>query len=209
MVIKIYSAGPIKEHPYLVIDEVSKKALCIDPGGEIEKIIDDLAAENAELVYIVNTHVHPDHISHNAILKDMTGAKLIVHADDASFFKLNWDGYEKKYDCKILAGKPDDFVKDGDRLLLNSLAFLVIHTPGHTPGGISLYCAEDGVLFSGDTLFYHAIGRTDLPKSSDEDILKSLGKLFKLPPSTKVYPGHGPQTTIEEEMEFLGKKAFF
>jgi len=208
VILKTYKSGPIEVNVYLIIDEKSKKALVLDPGGAVEEIIDDLQKEKADLVYIINTHAHPDHISHNAILADMTGAKILVHQNDAPAFGFDWSGYENKYDWKILPGKADRALMDGDKIKLGNLSFEVIHTPGHSPGGICFYCPEGKILFSGDTLFYHAIGRTDLPFSEEDQMNRSLEKLFRLPQDTKVYPGHGPQTTIGEEKDFHKANVF-
>jgi len=209
VIIKTYTTGPIGVHPYLVIDEKSKKAMVLDPGGAVEEVIDDLGKEKADLVYIVDTHGHPDHISHNAILSDMTGAKILIHKDDLPAFGFDWSGYEKKYDWKILPGKVDKTLEAGEKINLGNLIFEVIHTPGHSPGGICLYCLKDKILFSGDTLFYHSIGRTDLPYSKEDEMVRSLEILFKLPKDTKVYPGHGPETTIGEEIEFHKSNTFY
>jgi len=208
VIIKTYVAGPIEVNIYFVIDEKSKKAMVLDPGGAVEDIIEDLGKEKADLQLIINTHAHPDHISHNAILADMTGAKILVHQNDTPAFGFDWSGYENKYDWKILPGKADRALEDGEKIKLGGLSFEVIHTPGHSPGGICLYCQKEKVLFSGDTLFYHAIGRTDLPFSQGDQMNDSLEKLFKLPLETIVYPGHGPQTTIGEEKDFYKRNGF-
>lgn len=209
MILKTYTVGPIKTQMYLVIDQNSKEAMVIDPGGGAEKIIDDLAREKARLLYILNTHAHPDHISHNAILKDMTGAKILIGENDARGLSFDYSAFEKKYNWQILPGKVDQLLKDGNQIKLGKLVFKVIQTSGHSPGGICLYNEEEKFLFSGDTLFYQAIGRTDLPFSDPEKMDESLEKLFKLPPETKVYPGHGQVTTIGQELAYYRQNAFF
>jgi glyoxylase-like metal-dependent hydrolase (beta-lactamase superfamily II) len=209
VIIKIYTAGPIGVHPYLVIDDKSKKAMVLDPGGAVEEIIDDLGKEKADLAYIIDTHGHPDHISHNAILSDMTGGKILIHKNDLPAFGFDWSGYEKKYNWKILPGKVDKTLEAGEKVKLGNLIFEIIHTPGHSPGCICLFSKKEKILFSGDTLFYHSIGRTDLPFSQDREMVRSLETLFKLPKDTKVYPGHGPETTIGEEIEFHKSNTFY
>ena len=209
VIIKTYTAGPIGVHPYLVIDEKSKKAMVLDPGGAVDEIIDNLEKEKVNLVYIIDTHGHPDHISHNAILADMTGAEILIHSKDSPSFNFDWSGYERKYNWRILPGKVDKTLEAGEKIKLGDLVFEVIHTPGHSPGGVCLHCPKEKILFSGDTLFYHSIGRTDLPFSQEDEMVKSLGILFKLPKDTKVYPGHGPETSIGEEIEFHKSSSFY
>lgn len=209
MILKTYTVGPIRVHPYLVIDKKSSSALVIDPGGGVEEIIDDLAREKADLAYIVNTHGHPDHISHNAILADMTGAEILIHAGDERGLSFDYSAFENKYDWKILGGSVDRLLKDGEEICLGKLVFRVIHTPGHTPGSICIYNQKEKILFTGDTLFYHAVGRSDLPYSDSQKMTESFEKLFLLPKETTVYPGHGKLTTISQEINYHQTHAFF
>jgi glyoxylase-like metal-dependent hydrolase (beta-lactamase superfamily II) len=187
MIIHTVRVGPIETNCYLVEDETTKEALIVDPGDEAEKILEVIKKNGLKPRYIVNTHGHFDHITGNLKLKEKTGAPVLSHELDAFLIALT------------LPLPPDNFLKDGDRLKVGRLTFTVIHTPGHTPGGICLYCEKEKTLFSGDTLFYGTTGRTDLPYASEKDMGISFKKLLTLPDETKVYPGHGQPTTIGQE----------
>ncbi len=183
--------GPIETNCYIVEDEGSKEAMIIDPGGEAEKIIKHLKNLQLRIRAIVITHGHFDHIGANRKLKEKLNVPILMHENDV-FGLVTGD-----------SPPPDSFLKEKDHFDVGDLKFEVIHTPGHTPGGISLYCEKEKVVFTGDTLFAGTWGRTDLPYSSEEEMAKSLKKLLKLPPETKVYPGHGRPTTIGEEQGLL------
>ena len=187
MIVHAVRVGPIGTNCYLVEDETTKETLIVDPGDEAEKILDVIKKNGLKPRYIVNTHGHFDHVTGNLKLKEKTGAPVLSHELDAFLIALT------------LPLPPDNFLKDGDRLKVGRLTFTVIHTPGHTPGGICLYCEKEKTLFSGDTLFYGTTGRTDLPYASEKDMGISFKKLLTLPDETKVYPGHGQPTTIGQE----------
>ena len=185
---------------YIIKDEESKEMMVIDPGGEIDKIIDMLNILEGNLKYIYLTHCHGDHIGAVDELKNIKGGKVIIHSDDYEGLKnpdINLTSFMSKLPISIEA---DSRVNDGDLLHIGNIEFRVIHTPGHTKGGSSLYPEKEQMLFSGDTLFKGMSGRTDLPTSSFEDIMKSINnKLLILPDDTIVYPGHGIATRIVEE----------
>lgn len=202
MEIITFTSGPIREHPYLIIETKSKEALLVDPGGASDEVIDQLTKRNATLKFIINTHFHPDHIAENALIKDMTGAQILIHKDDAVGLQSDWSNFSKKYNWPVLGSKADKLLKDNQLIKLGNLNFMVIHTPGHTRGSICLYCPRQDALFTGDTLFYHAIGRTDLAHSKPEKMKAALAKLLALPKATIIYPGHGPSSTIGEERLF-------
>ena len=197
-----FTCGPLSEHPYLVIEPESGEALLVDPGGCAEQIIDVISKEKARLKFIVNTHFHPDHIAQNGLITDMTKAAILIHSEDAAGLQYDWSAFATQYNWPVLKSKADKTLNDGEIIKLGKVNFEVIHTPGHTPGSICLYCQKYKALFTGDTLFYHAIGRTDLPRSEAEQMKKSLAKLFKLPKDTIIYPGHGKTSTIAEEANF-------
>lgn len=186
---------------YIVEDEISKEAMCVDPGGEPEKVIamlDTLGIE--ELKYIYLTHCHGDHFGGILELKNKKGGKVLIHRDDAEGLynpSISLTYYIGMDDIELEA---DSRVDQGDMIHLGNLEFKVIHTPGHTKGGTSLYCEKEGLLFSGDTLFKGTWGRTDLPTSNFPAIIDCItNKLLVLPEETIVYPGHGKSTRIKEE----------
>ena len=198
MIIETLEVGFIATNCYVVGDESTRQAAVIDPGGDAEHILSLAKELDLEILYVINTHAHFDHMAGNAELMAATGARLILHRADADL--LARGGGAAVFGILDVASPPaDTFVGDGDTIQLGELALSVLHTPGHTPGGISLYSAAQGVLFSGDLLFYSGIGRTDLPGGDYDTILLSLSRVLSLPNDTLVYPGHGPTTTIGYE----------
>jgi len=191
MNINVLRVGEIDTNCYIVDDGKSQEALIIDPGDNAEEILEFLNRHQLKARSIVNTHGHWDHIGANRELKARTGAPLLIHELDEFMYKAS------------NSPPADSHLKENDLIKVGAVIFKVFHTPGHTPGGISLYCEKEKVLFSGDTLFAGTYGRTDLPYSSQTDMEKSLKKLLKLPAETKVYPGHGRPTTIGEEQGLL------
>ena len=185
---------------YIVQDEETKETMVIDPGGEASKIADMLNILEANLKYIYITHCHGDHIGALKELNKLKGGKILIHRDDAEGLhnkNINLTDYIGMHEVDIQNSLTVD---DEDKIHLGKLEFIVIHTPGHTAGGSSLYCPEEKMLFSGDTLFYGTWGRTDLPTGSFKDIINSITqKLLTLPGDTIVYPGHGKPTRIDEE----------
>lgn len=204
MILKRLKVTTALEEPtncYIVEDEESKETMVIDPGGEADKIINMLDTLGIEkLKYIYLTHCHGDHFGAILEVKAKKGGKVLIHRDDAEGLynpAISLTYYIGMDDIELEA---DSRVDEGDIIHLGNLEFKVIHTPGHTKGGTCLYCKEEGLLFSGDTLFKGTWGRTDLPTSSFPDIIASItNKLTILPDDTIVYPGHGRMTTIREE----------
>lgn len=185
---------------YIVFDEKSKEAIVIDPAGDVEKIIEMLDVLNANLKYIYITHCHGDHIGGVKELQNKKNGQVLIHRLDAPGLRdenismTNYMGIER------IVLDPDSIVDDEDLLHVGNLEFKVIHTPGHTCGGSSLYCKNEKMIFTGDTLFRGTWGRTDLPTSNFKDIMDSItNKLMQLPEETIVYPGHGKSTMIKEE----------
>jgi glyoxylase-like metal-dependent hydrolase (beta-lactamase superfamily II) len=186
---------------YIVSCEETGDATVIDPGGDEEKILSLCSEGRLNVKYIIDTHGHPDHVCGNGRIKEATGAEILMHPDDAVFF---WQPEVKEYFAMLgltESPRPDKLVKDGDIITIGTVELQVIHTPGHTPGGICLYNAPD--CFTGDTLFVGGVGRTDFPGGSTEELQESIRKkLLVLPPETVVWPGHGyggSKSTIEEE----------
>ncbi|HMA67830.1 MAG TPA: MBL fold metallo-hydrolase [Desulfosalsimonadaceae bacterium] len=189
---------------YIVADETSRKAAVIDPSFEPEKILDEAGRAGYSITHVINTHAHSDHISGNAELLEATGAELCVHEADAEQLTklLN------RALSRVMGGRgspgPGRMLKDGDTIPIGDTTLSVIHTPGHSPGSICLYAP--GHLFTGDTLFIGAVGRTDLAGSSSDQLLASIHeKLYTLPPETRVWPGHDygdtPSSTIAAEKQ--------
>lgn len=185
---------------YIVCDEKSKEAMVIDPGGEPEKIAEALDILNANLKYIFITHCHADHIGGISKLKELKGGKILISRDDSEGLyneEISLAYYINMQNPELEA---DSRVDDNDLIHIGDLEFKIISTPGHTKGGISLYCEAERLLFSGDTMFSGTWGRTDLPTGNFVDLMNSItNRLMTLPDETIVYPGHGKTTMISDE----------
>lgn len=185
---------------YVIIDETQKKAMVIDPAGEVPKIIEILDTLGAELVYIYLTHCHADHINGVNELKKEKGGKVLIHRKGRENLENRVPVLSEYIGLPPIYVKEDSIVDDEDILHIGDLEFRVIYTPGHTNDGTSLYCEKEEMLFSGDTLFKGAWGRVDLPTSDFDSIMNSIiKKLLILPENTIVYPGHGKPTRIGDE----------
>jgi hydroxyacylglutathione hydrolase len=183
---------------YLVWDDVSLEAALVDPAEPSTKILHFITFNKLKLSFIINTHGHGDHIGGNAFFREKTGARICINSEDAAMLSDSHLNLSVFFEAGVSETKPDIFLKDGDDIKLGNIELKVIQTPGHTRGSISLYI--NPFLFSGDTLFYHDIGRTDLPGGREEMILASIrNKLLLLPGDTIVLPGHGPSSTIADE----------
>ena len=199
MILKKLVTGSFATNCYIVGSDSDKVGMIIDPGDEARQILDNVKDLGLDIKLIVLTHGHFDHLGALKEVKEATGAELAVHADDAS--------YLQERPLKTTFGFPypdtppiDRLLNGGDSMDIGDLNFSVIHTPGHSPGGICLL--GQGVVFSGDTLFNYGIGRTDFPGGSHDQLLNSIHtQLMVLPDDTAVYPGHGPDTTIGTERQ--------
>lgn len=181
---------------YLVWDEKTSEAIIIDPAFPAPALINEL--KNLKLKYVVNTHGHGDHIGGNEFVLQNFKVPLCIHKNDAEMLSNPYLNLSNSFGIDIISPKADILLKDGDKIIIGNEVIKVIHTPGHTSGGICLH--TDNLLFSGDTLFCESIGRTDLPSGDFEQLKKSiLEKLFILPDETIVLPGHGDSTTIGKE----------
>lgn len=198
MIVKKLAVGPIQANCFIVGCEETRQAAVIDPGDEADRILLTLAGAGLTVVQIINTHGHFDHVGANRRMKQATGAPILIHALDAPMLGLLSRSAAAWGMSAENSPPPDRTVDEGDTIPVGTLTFNVIHTPGHTPGGISLLCGKS--LFVGDTLFAGSVGRTDFPGGSFEALQASIrDKLFTLPPEVTVYTGHGAETTIGEE----------
>jgi glyoxylase-like metal-dependent hydrolase (beta-lactamase superfamily II) len=205
MILKLLVVGPLGSNCYIVGDEATKEGVVIDPADEAGNILSSVTELGLTIRSIILTHGHPDHIAALKEVKEATGAEIMVHKDDAGYHKQGALAFAFGFNCPT-PPPPDRLLSDGDSVDFGDLRFTVIHTPGHTPGGICLL--GHGVLFSGDILFNYGIGRYDLPGGDYTQLMNSLkARVMALPDDTIVYPGHGPRTTIGAERRnnpFLG-----
>jgi hydroxyacylglutathione hydrolase len=199
MILEIFPSGPADTNAYLIACPVTKRAAVIDvPFESTEQILKRAKELSLHIEMILLTHSHWDHTAEVALLKEKLGVPVYVHKEDAE--NLEVPGSDKlPLFFPIKGVKPDAFLSEGDELKLGNLRIQVIHTPGHTPGGVCFYIPDEKVLISGDTLFRGTIGNLSFPSSRPALMWGSLKKLAALPPDTKVYPGHGGPTTIRDE----------
>jgi len=202
MMLKKLVVGPIQANCFIIGDEKTKEGAIIDPGDEGEHILKAAGEMGLDIKHIIATHGHFDHNAGVAQLKkELPDVPFLLHEEDL-FFVKDSKGTAMKWGIRIdQVPDPDGFLKEGDTIEVGSIKLEVIHTPGHSPGGISLLC-DDGI-FVGDTLFQGSIGRTDFRKGSMTELKRSIReRLYSLPVDTVVYTGHGPETTIGEEKRF-------
>ncbi|HIX83711.1 MAG TPA: MBL fold metallo-hydrolase [Candidatus Megamonas gallistercoris] len=194
--------GPIMENCYIIYDEKLLEGIIVDPGDEADRILTAVKNLNLTIKYIVNTHAHADHIGANKEIGEKLKAKLAVHADDTAMLtdpqlNLSVAGYMGRL---IISQPADILLHEGDTIVFGNCEFKVVHTPGHTPGGICL--VGENVVISGDSLFAGSIGRTDFPTGSMTDLISSLKeKIMTLDPNMQVFPGHGGTTNIGWEKQ--------
>ncbi len=202
MVVKQYGVGNFAVFCYLIGDEASQEGLFIDPADETTRLLAEAKSHGLnEIKYIINTHSHVDHIMGNAEMAKKTGAKIIIHEEDAAALVQTPSYLLEMFRAKT-SPPADIVVKEGDVIQAGNVRLKVIHTPGHSAGGMSLYV--DGSVFTGDTLFVGSVGRTDFPGSSWDVLEASIReKLYVLPGETVVFPGHDygptPTSTIQHE----------
>ena len=193
-----FTVGNFAVNNYLVHPVDSSKAILFDAGDETEPILKKIDELGLELIYLVNTHGHSDHIFGNKTILEHTGAQLLIHELDEPFLfnpQLNLSAF---LGAELESPKPHRILHEGDTISLETLEFKAVHTPGHTPGHISLL--SDGHAFVGDVIFQGSVGRTDLPKSSGQQLIHTIRtKIYDLPDETNLYPGHGPNTTVGQE----------
>lgn len=198
MIVERLTVGPLQTNCYVVADELNGSGVIIDPGGDAGKILKVVERLGIKVSMVINTHGHFDHIMANREIVEATGALLAIHRDDESLLRKG--GGLFFLGVFVSSPPPNLFLQEGDEVKVGKAYLKVIHTPGHSPGSISLYSPEEGVLFCGDVLFYMGVGRWDFPGGDYRVLMDSiLNKLLVLPDETIVYPGHGPSTTIGQE----------
>ena len=195
MILETLAVGPFQSNCYIVGDSNTKQSLVIDPGAEFERIWDKIVKLNLNVEKIVLTHAHGDHIGAVRELVEKTKPQLLLHQDDYPLLINPKQNLSDVYGFPISVQTAARFLKENDQVVCGDIALRVIHTPGHTPGGICLI--GEKILFSGDTLFHGSIGRTDFNYSSLEKLLEAIEhKILNLEDDTKIYPGHGPASTL-------------
>lgn len=200
--VKTIVVGPLETNCYVLWDESTKEAFVIDPGADVNEVKSVIESEGLKVKYIVNTHGHFDHVGGVAELKEATGAELAIHEQDAPLLS-------DAHDHAVIFGvkvpeqpRPEVLLEDGSTLTAGGITLEVVHTPGHTPGGVCLYHRDGGVMFTGDTIFAGSVGRTDFEGGSFEELMESIKyKILPLDDAVRLMPGHGPATTVGEEKE--------
>lgn len=187
---------------YLIVDD-RKEAIVIDPSMGERVVLDAAKEQGVRIVEILNTHGHPDHIFGNAALKEATSARLAVHRLDA--YRLGREYWEARppTQFEVPPASPDDLIDEGPLRFVADIELVALHTPGHTEGSTCFYLAAEKALFTGDLLFKGNVGRVDLPGSDRVAMEQSLARVTALPLDTRVYPGHGEQTTMGAELPWL------
>lgn len=204
-----FTYGPFAENTYIVVGTSGTRAIVVDPGVDSEPVLDELRERGLTCGLILNTHGHLDHVAGNAFFRRETGAPIAIHSDDR-FLLRNVRAQAALYGLEAEdSPEPDIALAEGEPLAFDGLVFDVLHTPGHTPGGVCLRSGD--VMLVGDTLFRGSVGRTDLPGGDWDTLVASIrNKLFALPDDVRCYPGHEGETTIGRERRtnpFVGDAA--
>jgi glyoxylase-like metal-dependent hydrolase (beta-lactamase superfamily II) len=200
-----FTLGPFEQNCYLLVGPSGRRAAVVDPGVGSESLLETIEQRSLTLDWILNTHAHLDHVAGNAAFKERSDARLAIHSADVDLLMdlpgqlraLQSAGLPLRLDLAP-SPAPDVLLEEGRCVPFDGLELEVIHTPGHSPGGVCLRFGDR--MLVGDTLFHGSIGRTDLPGGSIDELVGSVRqKLFRLPPETVCYPGHGPETTLGQE----------
>lgn len=187
--------GGLGTNCYILYCETTKEAAIIDPGSDGDRILRQITKHNLKPVCIINTHGHGDHIGANNAVKKATAVPVYIHRDDAAMLTSAAKNLSTWLGPGFTCDAADKLLEDGDIVQVGTISMQVIHTPGHTPGGICLKAGD--IVISGDTLFAESIGRSDFPGGSHSQLIASIkDRLMTLPDDVTVYPGHGPETTI-------------
>ncbi len=201
MILDSLPTGPLQVNSYLIGCEQTREAAVVDPGGDVEQVLQLLKNHDLHLQMVINTHGHFDHVGGNRQLIDATGAELLIHQADSLMLKHAAEHAANFGLQTEISPDPQRELLGGEQIQLGELTLEVFHVPGHSPGGICLFF--EGQVIVGDTLFAGSIGRTDLPGGDHQTLIRSIKEqLMVLPDDTVVHPGHGPTTTIGQERLF-------
>lgn len=200
MIFETIVVGELGVNCYLLADSQTKEGVVIDPGAEPERILAAVKSNGIKVTAVLNSHGHFDHIGGNRKVTETTGAGLMINKEDEHFLSRASTS-ARMYGLKAEDSPvPSSYLAEGDIVRFGTHEIKVIHIPGHSPGGSCFYLEKDGILISGDSLFAESIGRTDLPGGSQKQLVSTIrAKLLTLPETVKVFPGHGPSTTIGHE----------
>lgn len=200
MIFETIVVGELGVNCYLLADSETKEGIVIDPGAEPKRILAAIKNSGVKVLNVLNTHGHFDHIGGNRSVTEATGGKLMISKEDEPFLSRASSSASMYGLAAENSPSPASYLAEGDIIRFGSHELKVIHIPGHSPGGSCFYLAKDGILISGDSLFAESVGRTDLPGGSQAQLVGAIrSKLLTLPEGTKVFPGHGPATTIGHE----------
>ena len=192
------AVGPLQANCHIIYCTDSGEAVVVDPGAEGERIAETLRERNMKPTLILNTHGHGDHIAANGTIKEKFKIPLAIHREEAHFLTDPSANYSRYWGVDILSPPADILFGEGDRFEVGSNIITALHTPGHSPGGSSFLI--ENLMLTGDALFKMSVGRTDLPDASHKRLIQGIReKILTLPDATRVYPGHGPRTTVGEE----------
>lgn len=199
LILECLPVGMLQTNCYLMADAVHRQAVVIDPGGNSRQIAARIQEQKLDLAAILNTHAHFDHIMDAWSLQELAGGEIYLHPREQAVLQDRTVGLSAV--GVALSGtaerKINKWLQEGDQLVFGSMHFLVIETPGHSPGHVAFHCPEENLIFVGDALFAGSIGRTDFLGGSYEQLISSVReKIFSLDGKTVVYPGHGPATTV-------------
>lgn len=200
MIFEKMEVGPLGVNCFVLGCTKTREGVVIDPGGNVDRIIDAVRRHDLKIRYIINTHGHFDHVGGNLKAVQAFEAPLLIHKNDAEMLGRSAEVASMYGMQGENSPEPNAFLTEGMELTFGGHRMKVLHTPGHTQGGCCLYLEAEHKVITGDTLFADSIGRTDLPGGSHEQLLTSVRTaLFTLPDDVTVYPGHGPETTIGHE----------
>lgn len=203
MIFEIVVVGPLGVNCFILGCEDTKEGVVVDPGADVDRILQRVRALGLNVRTVINTHGHFDHVGGNRQIVEATGARLMIHREDVHFLSRAATTAANYGLSADNSPQPHEFLEDGKVITFGRHAIKVLHTPGHTPGGCCLLLEGEGKVITGDTLFAESVGRTDFPGSSHEALMDSIRtKLLPLPDDTQVFPGHGEATSIGREKRY-------